>query len=140
MVPFREPVQRWHEQGVEGPAIWQLLVEQHGFTGSYSSLKRFLRRLDPPAVRATVRVEVAPGEEAPPVRLRTRGPRSFHEIPPSEVLAVVRELRTATSMLEGEELLSAVLQFWEIGRTTSQIRERFTEILRGSEPGSYQAQ
>jgi transposase len=62
--PFREPVQRWHEQGVEGQAIWQLLVEQHGFTGSYSSLKRFLSRLAPPEVRATVRVEVAPGTEA----------------------------------------------------------------------------
>jgi hypothetical protein len=45
--PFREPVQRWLEQGVEGQAIWQLLVEQHGFTGSYSSLKRFLHRLAP---------------------------------------------------------------------------------------------
>jgi transposase len=62
--PFREPVQRWHEQGVEGQAIWPLLVEQHGFTGSYSSLKRFLHRLAPPEARATVRVEVAPGEEA----------------------------------------------------------------------------
>ncbi len=64
VVPFQEPVQRWHAQGVEGQAIWQLLVEQHGFAGSYSSLKRFLRRLDPSAVRATVRVEVEPGEEA----------------------------------------------------------------------------
>ena len=66
----------------------------------------------------------------PPVRLRTRGPRSFHEIPPSEVVALVRELRAATPMLEGEELLGAVLQVWEVGRTTSRIRERLTEILR----------
>jgi transposase len=62
--PFREPVQRWQAQGVEGQAIWQLLVEQHGFTGSYSSLKRFLARLAPLESQATVRVEVGPGEEA----------------------------------------------------------------------------
>jgi Integrase core domain len=36
-----------HERGVEGQAIWQLLVEEHGFTGSYSAVKRFLRRHAP---------------------------------------------------------------------------------------------
>jgi transposase len=62
--PFREQVLAWHGQGVEGQAIWQLLVEQHGFGGSYSSIKRFLRRVAPPAPRATLRLEVGPGEEA----------------------------------------------------------------------------
>lgn len=47
--PFRDQVKTLHEGGVEGQAIWQLLVEQHDFAGSYSSLKRFLRRLDPGA-------------------------------------------------------------------------------------------
>ena len=40
--PFGDQVLAWHAQGVEGQAIWQLLVEQHGFGGSYSSIKRFL--------------------------------------------------------------------------------------------------
>jgi transposase len=62
--PFREQVLAWHAQGVEGQAIWQLLVEQHGFGGSYSSIKRFLRRVAPPPPRATLRLEVPPGEEA----------------------------------------------------------------------------
>jgi transposase len=62
--PWRERVLAWHERGVEGQAIWQLLVEEHGFTGSYSSVKRFLRRVAPPSVRATLRIEVPPGEEA----------------------------------------------------------------------------
>ena len=62
--PFRERVKALHDGGVEGQAIWQLLVEEHDFAGSYSSLKRFLRRLDPPEARATLRVEVDPGEEA----------------------------------------------------------------------------
>jgi transposase len=62
--PWRERVLALHERGVEGQAIWQLLVEEHGFTGSYSSVKRFLRRLAPARSRATLRLEVAPGEEA----------------------------------------------------------------------------
>ena len=64
VAPFREQVLAWHQQGVEGQAIYQLLVEQHGFPGSYSAVKRFLRRVDPPRPRATIRVEVSPGEEA----------------------------------------------------------------------------
>jgi transposase len=55
VAPFREQVLAWRQQGVEGQAIFQLLAEQHGFTGSYSAVKRFLRRLEPPTPRATVR-------------------------------------------------------------------------------------
>jgi transposase len=62
--PFGEQALAWHAQGVEGQAIWQLLVEQHGFGGSYSSVKRFLRRVAPPTPRATLRLEVDPGDEA----------------------------------------------------------------------------
>jgi transposase len=62
--PFGEQVLAWHAKGVEGQAIWQLLVEQHGFGGSYSSVKRFLRRVVPPTPRATLRLEVDPGDEA----------------------------------------------------------------------------
>ena len=64
VAPFRAHVLAWHQQGVEGQAIYQLLVEQHGFAGSYSAVKRFLRRLDPPIPRATLRIEVPPGAEA----------------------------------------------------------------------------
>jgi transposase len=62
--PFRERVKTLQEEGVEGQAIWQLLVDEHDFAGSYSSVKRFLRRLAPSEVRAMLRLEVAPGEEA----------------------------------------------------------------------------
>ena len=63
VAPFRDQVVAWRQQGVEGQAIFQLLVEQHGFTGSYSAVKRFLRRLEPKAPRATIRVETVPGED-----------------------------------------------------------------------------
>ena len=62
--PLRERVLALYERGVEGQAIWQLLVEEHGFTGSYSSVKRFLRRVAPTTRLATLRIEVPPGEEA----------------------------------------------------------------------------
>src|SRR5262249_8010675 len=62
--PFRDQVQALRQRGVEGQAIWQILIDQHGFTGSYSAIKRFLRRLAPPHDGATVRLEVAPGDEA----------------------------------------------------------------------------
>jgi len=64
VAPFRDQVLAWRQQGVEGQAIFQLLVEQQGFAGSYSAVKRFLRRLEPPMPRATVRIETAPGAEA----------------------------------------------------------------------------
>ena len=64
VAPFRDQVLAWRQQGVEGQAIFQLLVEQHGFAGSYSAVKRFLRRVEPALPRATVRMEVEPGAEA----------------------------------------------------------------------------
>ena len=64
VAPFREQVLAWRQQGVEGQAIFQLLAEQHGFTGSYSAVKRFLQRVAPSIPRATVRIETAPGAEA----------------------------------------------------------------------------
>jgi len=64
VAPFRDQVCAWRQQGVEGQAIFQLLVEQHGFAGSYSAVKRFLRRLEPALPRATIRMEVEPGAEA----------------------------------------------------------------------------
>jgi transposase len=62
--PFREQVIALQKDGVEGQAIYQLLVEQHQFGGSYSSVKRFLRQLAPSTGRATLRIEVEPGDEA----------------------------------------------------------------------------
>ena len=62
--PFHERVKALQDQGVEGQAIWQLLVDEHQFVGSYSSVKRFLRRLAPAETRATLRLEVDAGAEA----------------------------------------------------------------------------
>jgi transposase len=63
--PHRQLVANWHAKGLEAQAIHQKLVKDHGFTGSYSAVWRFVQSLAPddrPA--ATVRVEVDPGAEA----------------------------------------------------------------------------
>ena len=62
--PYAEVVQALLAQGVEMTAMWQRLRQDHGYTGSYSSVRRFVHRLQPPEPRVVVRVHTAPGEEA----------------------------------------------------------------------------
>ena len=62
--PYAEIVERLLNQGVEMTAIWQRLREDYGYTGSYSSVRRFVHRLRPTEPRVVVRVQAAPGEEA----------------------------------------------------------------------------
>ena len=62
--PFREAITQKLDQGLEGVRIWQDLVSEKGFTGSYSSVKRFLRRLCPAQGLPFRRMECPPGEEA----------------------------------------------------------------------------
>lgn len=60
--PYRAQVEAWRAAGVGMSAIHARLREQ-GFGGSYGSVQRFVHRLEPRRVEATVRVERAPGEE-----------------------------------------------------------------------------
>ena len=61
--PYREFVKAKRGDGVELRALLGLLVER-GYRGSYSSLRRFVARLEKNHPAAYVRVETAPGEEA----------------------------------------------------------------------------
>jgi transposase len=62
--PFREVVEQLLSEGVEQMAILQRLREDHGYTGSYSSIRRFVKHLRPKEPEAFVRVHTSPGEEA----------------------------------------------------------------------------
>jgi transposase len=63
--PFRERVTRWAEQGVSGVAIHAALCREHGYSGSYSAVRRMLGVLDAARPReATVRLQFGPGEAA----------------------------------------------------------------------------
>ena len=43
--PWRELVTKWHTAGIQGTTIHATLVRNHGYTGSYSSVHRFLGQL-----------------------------------------------------------------------------------------------
>jgi transposase len=61
--PYREQVEQLLEDGVEMMTIFDRITRL-GYTGSYSSIRRFVRTLQPVKAKATVRVHTAPGEEA----------------------------------------------------------------------------
>jgi len=61
--PFREAVVNLRRQGIEMAAI-HLRLRERGYTGSYASVVRFVRRLEPPEPEVVARVETKPGEEA----------------------------------------------------------------------------
>jgi transposase len=62
--PFREMVQTLRRQGVEMMAI-KARLEERGFTGSYSAVRRFVHTLElPKPPEVFVRVETAPGQQA----------------------------------------------------------------------------
>src|SRR5712672_1222677 len=63
--PHREIIEAKLAKGRNAMAIWQDLVDGHGFAGRYASVKRFVRKLfGSPAPEARVVIETAPGEEA----------------------------------------------------------------------------
>lgn len=61
---FEELIEGKLESGLDGQRIWQDLVAEHSFEGSYESVKRFVRRLRERDPRRVWRLEVAAGEEA----------------------------------------------------------------------------
>jgi transposase len=52
------------DRGIEKRAMYQRLVDSHGFDGSYSGLCRYVDKAHPKAKDVTVRIETAPGEQA----------------------------------------------------------------------------
>ncbi len=62
--PFAALIEQWRGRGVQGVAIHAALVRNHGFTGHYSSVRRFLAKLEGQRVDATMVLDFAPGEAA----------------------------------------------------------------------------
>ena len=62
---YRELIEQGLARGRNGKAIWQDLVSDHGFAGSYQAVKRFVRKLrGPQRPEAAGIILTAPGEEA----------------------------------------------------------------------------
>jgi transposase len=63
--PLREQITAWYAQGVSGVVIHTALKREHGYTGSYSAVRRLLATLKREATpETTVRLAFAPGEAA----------------------------------------------------------------------------
>ena len=63
--PFRDAIELGLGRGRNAMAIWQDLVADHGFTGSYPAVKRYVRKLrGRQTPESRVVIETAPGEEA----------------------------------------------------------------------------
>jgi transposase len=60
----RKTIELWLSRGRNAKAIWQDLVDIHGFAGGYQSVKRFVRQLrGTPSAEACAVIETGPGEE-----------------------------------------------------------------------------
>jgi hypothetical protein len=67
---------------------------------------------------------------SPPIKLRTRGPRSLEEIPPSELQVVAMYLTERHGFSSGsDEHLRAVLERYDLTRLTTQVGTTLLEIL-----------
>ena len=62
--PYRELIVEAARHGRNAMAIWQDLVDQHGFDGRYASVRRFVGRLRVTTPEPAGIIETAPGEEA----------------------------------------------------------------------------
>ena len=62
--PYEQQIQKWTEQGIYLSTIHEALVNQFGFTGSYSSVRRLAQKLKKQTPRATCILDFAPGEAA----------------------------------------------------------------------------
>lgn len=60
---FREQITQWAHAGIQGTTMHAALVRKHGYTGSYSAMRRFLQGLPREPV-TTMRLSFAPGEAA----------------------------------------------------------------------------
>jgi transposase len=64
LLPYQNDIKAWHEQGIAGTTIHQALIRRYNFSGSYSSVRRFLQLLKDENPQATVMLDFEPGEVA----------------------------------------------------------------------------
>ena len=62
--PYRELIERALERGRNAMAIWQDLVDMHGFDARYSSVRRFVQTLRQTTPEPHAVIITAPGEES----------------------------------------------------------------------------
>lgn len=61
---YRDKIKTWVESGIQVTTIYSLLKRRHNYFGSYSSVRRFVRRLAPKVPEATIPLHFSPGDAA----------------------------------------------------------------------------
>ncbi len=64
LAQHRGLVETWVNSGLQATTIYGLLKRKHKYTGSYSSVRRFVRRVVPKVPEATMPMHFSPGEAA----------------------------------------------------------------------------
>lgn len=62
--PYEEQIEKWFENGIQGTTIYRALVDQFGFAGSYSSVRRLLQKLQKNNPDVSCMLDFAPAEAA----------------------------------------------------------------------------
>jgi len=74
-------------------------------------------------------------KESPPIRVRTRGPRDFYEIPPSEIQVVAKYLLKKNGFQTGsDEHMRGILEFYDLKRLTTPVGNTMLKIIQRSIP------
>jgi len=61
IIPYQDEVRDWVKQGIAGCTIHQALMRKYGFTGAYSSVRRFIAKIKQTPPKATVMLDFAAG-------------------------------------------------------------------------------
>jgi len=130
---------------VEGPMLCHRAYHLYAKAAGIGRVGRQIRSIFNRAIRKAVKLgfieernecetrdqlnQIVRKAGSPAVVLRTRGDRTFDEIPPAEINEMISQLRRHNSGLEGEELLRSVLDHFRIRRMTSNIRAILMRIM-----------
>jgi len=131
---------------VEGPVlakrVYDIYLRHCGIKRMGHELKRTMNKAlahairqgrvvsEDEAAKSGLLFSVVRAKGSPPIRLRSRGPRSFEEIPPSELQVVAMYLAERHGFSSGsDEHLRAVLECFDLKRLTTQVGTTLLEIL-----------
>jgi hypothetical protein len=108
--PFRNFIESEFAKGRNATAIYQDLVEHHGYGGSYDAVKRFIRKLRAREPKISCRFETEPGQEMQVDYGERADARSAHrQVPPAAALYAHVEQQPAHVSESGMELIDGDL-------------------------------
>ena len=64
VLPYYEEVEQWVQQSIQATTIQQALMRKYGFSGSYSSVQRLVKKIKSKRINATTVLNFLPGESA----------------------------------------------------------------------------